>query len=353
MQPHPNDPTSFLNVGSVPPGQAVAGGEVVPSTAVQGAGFIPCNFDEDDNQSIPLPGSMLLSGEEERVAAMNEPSAATATMSKALNAALAHQPSRQQRPIGETKPPISHSTVEKQRRDRINSLIDELRELVPPSQQLDKETIHNNGTTSLASNSQSLSESRRPKHAVLTDTIALVRDLRSQLAAVQIEMTQAQQAQQQGVTDIDNDNGPPGNSSSPPSDLQGSGPAAVAAAAAAAAVSAAAAAVSPSFASAPGLEGVEIAPGEGCMYVKVHCKDRHGLLSDIVRTLKAIPLEIKTAAITTTAAGNVYDVFQVVPAPGTPRATAEHIRDSVVAAMSSSTEPNGRETMSEKKRRAR
>lgn len=118
------------------------------------------------------------------------------------------------------------------------------------------------------------------------------------------------------------------------------------------AVAAAAAAASPLSASAPGPEGVEIAPGEGCMYVKVHCKDRHGLLSDIVRTLKAIPLEITTAAITTTATGNVYDVFQVVPAPGTPTTTAEQIKDSVVAAMHNGHAPND-DTTSEKKRRAR
>lgn len=58
------------------------------------------------------------------------------------------------------KPQISHSVVEKQRRDRINNLIDELRELVPPQHQESAAT-----------------DSKRPKHVVLADTIALVRDM--------------------------------------------------------------------------------------------------------------------------------------------------------------------------------
>lgn len=56
------------------------------------------------------------------------------------------------------KPQISHSVVEKQRRDRINNLIDELREIVPPQE-------------------SSPTDTKRPKHVVLADTIALVRDM--------------------------------------------------------------------------------------------------------------------------------------------------------------------------------
>lgn len=97
----------------------------------------------------------------------------------------------------EAKTHVSHSTVEKQRRDRINSLIDEartrrrlwpvhmcarasrspalltraaavqLRDLVPPQS-------HNSAV-------QDSQESKRPKHVVLSDTIALVRELRSKV----------------------------------------------------------------------------------------------------------------------------------------------------------------------------
>lgn len=44
---------------------------------------------------------------------------------------------------------------------------------------------------------------------------------------------------------------------------------------------------------------------------QVTCPDRHGLLSDVVRALRELPLEITTAAITTRRDHVVYDVFQV------------------------------------------
>lgn len=50
--------------------------------------------------------------------------------------------------------------------------------------------------------------------------------------------------------------------------------------------------------------------------IQVNCEDRRGLLLDVVLALKALPLQIMTAAITTTKDGNVYDVFQVQPDPG-------------------------------------
>lgn len=62
------------------------------------------------------------------------------------------------------KPQISHSVVEKQRRDRINNLIDELREIVPPQE-------------------SSGGDGKRPKHVVLADTIALVRDMQDKVCA--------------------------------------------------------------------------------------------------------------------------------------------------------------------------
>ncbi|KDD72046.1 hypothetical protein H632_c3955p0, partial [Helicosporidium sp. ATCC 50920] len=65
-----------------------------------------------------------------------------------------------------------------------------------------------------------------------------------------------------------------------------------------------------------------------CIYVKVTCRDRHGLLSDIVRALKALPLEITTAAVTTTRDGNVSDMFQVALLPGA-SVTLDAIRDAV------------------------
>ena len=56
---------------------------------------------------------------------------------------------------------VSHSAAEKQRRDRINSLIDELRGIVPPQ-------------------GGGQDNSKRPKHAVLSDTIVLLKRLLSE-----------------------------------------------------------------------------------------------------------------------------------------------------------------------------
>lgn len=43
----------------------------------------------------------------------------------------------------------------------------------------------------------------------------------------------------------------------------------------------------------------------------MNCKDRKGLLSDVVSALRAFPIVISTAAITTTKDGSVHDVFEV------------------------------------------
>ena len=48
---------------------------------------------------------------------------------------------------------------------------------------------------------------------------------------------------------------------------------------------------------------------------QVTCPDRHGLLADVVRALRELPLEITTAAITTRRDNVVYDVFQVSASP--------------------------------------
>jgi hypothetical protein len=245
----------------------------------------------------------------------------------------------------EGKPAVSHSTVEKQRRDRINSLIDELRELVPPQGSADADAPTQPTPPPGQAPGAGVESGKRPKHVVLADTITLVRELQGRLAADERQLARLHDHTARCPFHTLGDchasgmacrAGEGAGAAAHVAQLQ-LGPGGAGGAAAAA------------LARPPSPEGegesVEVEPGAGCLYVKVHCRDRHGLLADIVRALKATPCEITSAAITTTARGNVYDVFQVTPAPGTPTALVDEIRSSVADAMT------GRKA-AEKKRRA-
>lgn len=62
---------------------------------------------------------------------------------------------------------------------------------------------------------------------------------------------------------------------------------------------------------------------DGAMFVRVKCRDRRGLLCDISNSLKQLPLEVTTAAITTTPDGRVHDVFEIRPMKGVNVSMAE------------------------------
>lgn len=110
------------------------------------------------------------------------PQACTATATAAA-AAAAHL---SQSASGEAgKPQISHSTVEKQRRDRLNSLIEELGDLVPPQDP----KYSNEGTTV-----------RRPKHVVLSDTIFMVKNLQDKLRIEEAEIEGLKRRTEAAVT---------------------------------------------------------------------------------------------------------------------------------------------------------
>lgn len=162
---------------------------------------------------------------------------------------------------------ISHSTIEKQRRDRINSLIDELRDLVPSAG---------------AVRGPDGSDMKRPKHVVLSDTITLLKALR--------DKSERDQEQLHELKRIVSDK-----------------------------PAAAGASVCPELPQAPAhlpaSVGVLVEEGPGCFLVKVNCKDRRGLLGDIARALGGLPLQITRAAITTSHGGCVYDVFEIALEP--------------------------------------
>ncbi|KAK9908477.1 hypothetical protein WJX75_008518 [Coccomyxa subellipsoidea] len=216
----------------------------------------------------------------------------------------------------------SHSTVEKNRRDRINSLIDELRDLVPPQQ---KESAN--------ASQDNLDPTKRPKHVVLSDTILLVKSLADKVQATEKALARAQSgggkeasehSQENGAQDLLRRSLPEGTtfssdtaSSSGPSQELPSVPK-----------------------GAPMSSGVVVERSNGCLLVKVNCKDRRGLLADVISALKSFPLEITTAAVTTTADGFVCDVFQV-KAPTGQEYSEEEIQCHVHFALypSSSREP--------------
>jgi hypothetical protein len=188
---------------------------------------------------------------------------------------------------------ISHSTVEKQRRDRLNSLIDELSDIVPPA-----DPKYGNDASSV----------RRPKHVVLSDTINLLKAMQTKLQIEEAEICTLKQ-QAAAVTAI------------AAASHQQQGLAAAAACGSGSPLSPAG-----SDGCDTGLAALPLAPeggvpssgvlveqGVGCLFVKVNCRDRKGLLSDVVSALRAFPVVICTAAITTTKDGTVHDVFEVRP----------------------------------------
>lgn len=80
---------------------------------------------------------------------------------------------------------VSHSTIEKQRRDRINSLIDELRELVPSAATL---------------KGPDGADMKRPKHVVLSDTISLLKHLQDKVRCFMISQSCVNQIDDNSLT---------------------------------------------------------------------------------------------------------------------------------------------------------
>ena len=189
---------------------------------------------------------------------------------------------------------VSHSAAEKQRRDRINSLIDELRGIVPPQ-------------------GGGQDNSKRPKHAVLNDTIVLLKRLLSE-PNNQAALTEWQNGEANGAASPD-----------PSSDLE-DGDAKVA---------------------------ISAVPGDGNIHkVKVVCLDQYGewiqwrmrraarrgarggltpggpgLLHILTAALKSLDLLIQTASISTSPEGIATDVFTV------DSSNCKHSQEEIVSAI--------------------
>jgi len=180
---------------------------------------------------------------------------------------------------------VSHGASEKQRRDRINAMIDELRSLVPgqPGQ----------------------SEGRRSKYIVLQDTINLITSVKARCEEQERELAALRAG------------GGGGGGGGAPSHLremlaigqggQGSDPAGEAAVRNPANGS-------DSVLSSGEVLNVAVEMGAEICYVKIKAPDRQGLLQDILNALHALPMKVQRAVVTTdTENGVVFvtDIFEL------------------------------------------
>jgi hypothetical protein len=140
-------------------GKPAAGGGGAPSTPAAGNSGTSRPAAGAAASSRPLPEPRSATGRVSRAAAVaaGGPDGLKAESSSghsvdALAASLAASLAAEH---GGSERPISHSSVEKQRRDRLNSLLEELGDLVPPREA----KYAADGAASV----------RRPKHVVLTD----------------------------------------------------------------------------------------------------------------------------------------------------------------------------------------
>jgi len=231
---------------------------------------------------------------------------------------------------------VSHGASEKQRRDRINSMIDQLRLLVPPRGGGAQDPV------AMSAADAAMMEGKRSKYLVLAETIQLLRQQQRQIEEKDAELAQLRawkrQHQQQGgggrsphtecALELElletqnlqiksNCTSETGNSQTygeedsedESMNMRGAEPA-------------------------KHLEvsGVVVDMGPNHCYIKITMLDRRGLLSDILNAIATLPLEVKRAAITTSRDGKVTDIFEVILDPGT-QLSEEELRNQVLSAL--------------------
>lgn len=168
-----------------------------------------------------------------------------------------------------SRPPATHSSVEKQRRDRLNSLIEKLSTIVPPTDE--RYVAANQG-------------SRRPKHVVLSDAIRTLRTLQEHVSTfpgcARTVAPSPTSITQQPVSGCQ----PSGPMDMPlPLDISNS---------------------------ATGVM-VDAKPGAAIWRLRVTCRDRPGLLADVAVSIRNLPVSITAASVTTTPEGKAQQVFDL------------------------------------------
>ncbi|KIY96159.1 hypothetical protein MNEG_11802 [Monoraphidium neglectum] len=214
---------------------------------------------------------------------------------------------------------LSHSTIEKQRRDRLNALLDDLGALVPPS----------DGRSD---------GSRRPKHVILSDAIALLNSLQErvrvggdEVAALKQRLAAAEAVAGAGAHAASIDiagaaaapcgagaalKAEPGSSVEQqmlPPTPSGTSPAELAASMLRRGSSDAELSHMQQQQQQPSAaqQQVVVEQEGDCVRVAVSCHDRDGLLSDLVAAIRGTGAKIAKASITTTGDGAARDEIEL------------------------------------------
>ncbi|GAX78175.1 hypothetical protein CEUSTIGMA_g5617.t1 [Chlamydomonas eustigma] len=209
--------------------------------------------------------------------------------------------SSKQEKAAEKTPVLSHSSTEKQRRDRLNSLIDELRELVPPSGEVQSD----------------FAGGKRPKHTILADTIAYLKKIKDGAKSEPCSPTASENKTEhfseagdlafgRSLSDT-GCNDKPFDSNSQNSACQDD------------TIAPAQSSTGPEIKekvkiSNPLDAAVSVESSEtGRLYLQVRCRNRRGLLADITAALSHVPVEILSGTVITQDDEMVYDVFELTP----------------------------------------